>query len=140
VYPRSQWDSRFLPSKRFAVRGARHNDSNPASFILQDANNMSSKEDPEQQSDITLEAVIDGTTERGIAIVKYVEDIGEFANSFTPTASAELLIGAYTDLFSKFKSLETRMTQKCESYDVLFVMLWVHCLSFAPVVPCLIPL
>jgi hypothetical protein len=80
---------------------------------------MSSKEDPEQQSDITLEAVIDGTTERGIAIVKYVEDIGEFANSFTPPASAELLIGAYTDLFSKFKSLETRMTQKCESYDVV---------------------
>lgn len=67
-----------------------------------------------EQSDITLDSVIDGKTERGIPIVKYVDDIGEFSNQFTPPASAELLIGAYTDLFSKFKALEARMTQKCE--------------------------
>lgn len=68
--------------------------------------------DPEQ-SDITLESIIDGMTERGIPIVKYIEDIGGFSEQLG-SASAELLIGAYTDLFSKFKALEARMVQKCE--------------------------
>jgi len=67
-----------------------------------------------EPSDITLDSVIDGVTERGIPIVKYVDDIGEFSQQFTPPASAELLIGAYTDLFSKFKALEARLNQKCE--------------------------
>ena len=68
-----------------------------------------------EDSSLKLESVTDGQTERGIPIVKYLEDIGEFANQFNPPASAELLIGAYTDLFSKFKAFETRLTQKCES-------------------------
>jgi hypothetical protein len=67
-----------------------------------------------EPSNISMDSVVDGTTERGIPIVKYVEDIGAFAEQFTPTASAELLIGAYTDLFSKFKVYEARLAQKCE--------------------------
>lgn len=81
---------------------------------------MSAKDDNAEQSNLTLQAVTDGTTERGIPVVKYIEgDISEFANQFSPPASAELLIGAYTDLFSKFKTLEARMIQKCESNVLL---------------------
>jgi len=76
---------------------------------------MSAKDAAEvEQSNISFESVTDGMTERGIPIIKYVEDITEFSNQFTPPASAELLIGAYTDLFSKFKTLEARMTQRGE--------------------------
>ena len=46
--------------------------------------------------------------------MKFVDDIGEFANSFSPPASAELLIGAYSDLFAKFKSYEESLSQKRE--------------------------
>lgn len=67
-----------------------------------------------EQSNISMDSVIDGATERGVPIVKYIEDIGAFAEQFTPTASAELLIGAFTDLFSKFKMFETRLVQKCK--------------------------
>lgn len=67
-----------------------------------------------EQTNISMESVVEGTTERGIPIVKFIEDIGAFAEQFTPTASAELLIGAYTDLFSKFKTYEARLTQKCK--------------------------
>ena len=68
-----------------------------------------------EPSNISMDSVVEGTTERGIPIVKYIEDIGGFAEQFTPPASAELLIGAYTDLFSQFKTYEARLTQKCKS-------------------------
>jgi len=68
-----------------------------------------------EPNNISMDSVVEGTTDRGIPIVKYIEDIGGFAEQFTPPASAELLIGAYTDLFSKFKTYEARLTQKSKS-------------------------
>jgi Prefoldin subunit len=63
---------------------------------------------------LKLESITDGFNPRGIPTVKFVDDIGEFANSFSPPASAELLIGAYSDLFAKFKSYEESLSQKRE--------------------------
>mmetsp|Transcript_12931 Transcript_12931/g.23409 ORF Transcript_12931/g.23409 Transcript_12931/m.23409 type:complete len:182 (-) Transcript_12931:309-854(-) len=69
-----------------------------------------------EPNNISMDSVVEGTTDRGIPIVKYIEDIGGFAEQFTPPASAELLIGAYTDLFSKFKTYEARLTQKTADF------------------------
>jgi hypothetical protein len=44
--------------------------------------------------------------------VRFIEDIDEFAASFKPAASVELLIGAFSDLFSKFKAYETNLANK----------------------------
>ena len=62
--------------------------------------------------DMSLLSITDGENERGIAVVKFIDDVGAFAESFTPTATAELLIGAYTELHSKFKTYEISLTQK----------------------------
>jgi hypothetical protein len=62
--------------------------------------------------DLKLEVILDGQSDRGIPIVKFLEDIDAFSKSFTPPLQAELLIGAYSDLFSKFKSYEASLTQK----------------------------
>jgi len=72
-----------------------------------------------RSTSLNLTSIIDGENERGIPCVKFVEDIGAFADSFTPSASAEILIGAFTDLFSKFKTYETSLSQKstfCQSF------------------------
>jgi len=61
---------------------------------------------------LSMESITDGKSERGIPAVKFLEDISAFADSFTPTASAELLIGAFSDLFSKFKVYEQNLSQK----------------------------
>ena len=63
---------------------------------------------------LKLESITDGFNPRGIPTVKFVDDIGEFANSFSPPASAELPIRAYSDLFAKFKSYEESLSQKRE--------------------------
>ena len=71
----------------------------------------------EQEVDMTtlsLESITDGQNERGIPAVKFLEDIGAFADQFTPPASPELLIGAYSDIFAKFKAYETSLNQKSE--------------------------
>ena len=65
-----------------------------------------------ENSNISLESITDGTNERGIPKVKFIDDIGEFAESFNPPASSELLIGAFSDLFGKFKTYETSLSQK----------------------------
>jgi len=62
--------------------------------------------------DMSLLSITDGENERGIPLVKFIDDVGAFADSFTPPASAELLIGAYTELHSKFKTYEISLTQK----------------------------
>lgn len=62
--------------------------------------------------DMSLLSITDGENERGIPVVKFIDDVGAFADSFTPPASAELLIGAYTELHSKFKTYEISLTQK----------------------------
>jgi hypothetical protein len=77
--------------------------------------------------DMSLLSITDGENERGIPVVKFIDDVGAFADSFTPPASAELLIGAYTELHSKFKTYEISLTQKRELFggvcecDVLLV-------------------
>lgn len=45
-------------------------------------------------------------------MVKFLDDIGAFSKTFDPPASAELLIGAYSDIFAKFKSYEGSLAQK----------------------------
>ena len=44
--------------------------------------------------------------------MKFIEDIEDFSTSFKPKASAELLIGAFSELFSKFKAYETNLQNK----------------------------
>jgi len=56
--------------------------------------------------------ITDGENDRGIPVVKFIDDVDLFADSFSPPASAELLIGAYSELHSKFKTFETSLTQK----------------------------
>jgi len=48
---------------------------------------------------------------------RFVEDIDEFSNSFVPPASAELLIGAFSDLFGKFKQYEMNLAAKRANYQ-----------------------
>ncbi|KAL3795028.1 hypothetical protein HJC23_006349 [Cyclotella cryptica] len=68
-------------------------------------------------SNISLESITDGKNARGIPHAKFVDDIESFANSFNPPASSELLIGAYSDLFSKFKAYEQQLSQKRANYE-----------------------
>jgi len=65
--------------------------------------------------DMSLLSITDGENDRGIPLVKFIDDVDAFANSFTPPSSAELLIGAYSELHSKFKTFETSLTQKSTS-------------------------
>ena len=76
------------------------------------ASTAQNEEEPEPQPDMSLSDITDGENERKIPLVKFPEDVAAFANSFTPPASAELLIGAYTELHNKFKSLEANLEQK----------------------------
>ena len=62
--------------------------------------------------DMSLLSITDGENARGIPFVKFIDDVDSFVNSFTPPASAELIIGAYSELHSKFKTFETTLTQK----------------------------
>lgn len=71
-------------------------------------------EEEASSTSLNLSSITDGQNERGIPCVKFIEDIGAFADSFTPVSSAEILIGAFTDLFSKFKAYETSLGQKRE--------------------------
>jgi hypothetical protein len=73
-----------------------------------------SLENEASKTSLKLESITDGFNARGIPTVRFVDDIGEFATSFSPLASAELLIGAYSDLFAKFKSYEESLSQKSE--------------------------
>jgi prefoldin subunit 5 len=75
---------------------------------------MSSKTEEleEQIANMTFEDISDGRNERGIPVAKFIDDVDEFANSFTPPASAELLIGAYDNLHSKYKHFESTFVQK----------------------------
>eukprot|EP00545_Synedropsis_sp_CCMP1620_P010049 CAMPEP_0119004716 /NCGR_PEP_ID=MMETSP1176-20130426/1312_1 /TAXON_ID=265551 /ORGANISM="Synedropsis recta cf, Strain CCMP1620" /LENGTH=201 /DNA_ID=CAMNT_0006956457 /DNA_START=16 /DNA_END=621 /DNA_ORIENTATION=+ len=66
----------------------------------------------EPVANLQLDSITDGSNERGIPIVKFLDDISAFCETFDPPASAELLIGAYSDLFAKFKSYEGSLSQK----------------------------
>jgi prefoldin subunit 5 len=63
-------------------------------------------------ANISLQNIIDGTNERSIPKTKFIDDIDMFSGSFDPPASPELLIGAYSDLHSKFKQIEQQLTEK----------------------------
>jgi hypothetical protein len=71
----------------------------------------SNKEAPKLE-DMSLLSITDGENERGIPFVKFIDDVEAFATTFTPPASAEVLIGAYSELHSKFKTFETSLSQK----------------------------
>jgi hypothetical protein len=67
-------------------------------------------------SNIGLDSITEGKNDRGIPATRFIDDIEMFANSFDPPASSELLIGAYSDLFSKFKAYEQQLEQKRGMY------------------------
>ena len=81
--------------------------------------------------DMSLLSITDGENERGIPVVKFIDDVGAFTQSFTPPASAELLIGAYTELHSKFKTYEISLTQK---RTFVCVVCYFNCTSLVVVV------
>lgn len=62
--------------------------------------------------EMTLLDITDGENERKIPVAKFVEDIETFSKSFQPPASAELLIGAYSELHEKYKTYEGSLTRK----------------------------
>ena len=62
--------------------------------------------------DMSLLSITDGENARGIPYVKFIDDVEAFANTFEPSATSELLIGAYSELHSKFKTFETSLSQK----------------------------
>jgi hypothetical protein len=80
----------------------------------------------EDVPDMSLLSITNGENERGIPIVKFLDNMGAFAESFTLQALAELLIGAYTKLHSKLKAYDISLTQK---WSYLFVSVCMcHCL------------
>jgi prefoldin subunit 5 len=70
-----------------------------------------------ENTSLKLESITDGVNERKIPQVKFVEDIGKFASSFEPPASSELMIGAFSDLFAKYKAYETSLLRKRNTYQ-----------------------
>jgi hypothetical protein len=62
--------------------------------------------------DMSLLDITEGVNERGIPAAKFIDDVDVFASSFDPPASAELLIGAYTQLFNKYKTFEGNLTNR----------------------------
>jgi hypothetical protein len=85
--------------------------SSSSSSATEFSNSQTKKQNIE---DMSLLSITDGETPRGIPIVKFIEDVDDFSNSFRPPASAELLIGAYSELHSKFKTFETSLNQRSE--------------------------
>jgi len=75
-----------------------------------------SNNDDAPVANISLESITDGKNERGIPATRFLDDIDSFASSFNPPASSELLIGAYSDLYSKFKAYEQQLSQKRSTY------------------------
>ena len=69
------------------------------------------------QADMSLLSITDGENERGVPLVKFIDDVEAFTNTFSPPASAELLIGAYSELHQKFKTFEISLNQKSEHGD-----------------------
>jgi len=67
---------------------------------------------------LSLESITEPSkNESQIPKCRFVEDINKFSNSFTPPASAELLIGAFSDLFGKFKQYEMNLAAKRANYQ-----------------------
>lgn len=87
-------------------------------------------EGEEAVANMSLMDIIEGENDRGIPTAKFVDDLGAFAESFTPVASAELLIGAYTELHTKYKSFEITLNQKRKlSLSTVFWHCWLETFS-----------
>ena len=82
--------------------------------VFDDTTGISQEDDV---ANISLDSITEGENERGIPATKFLDDIELFASSFKPPASPELLIGAYSDLYSKFKAYEQQLIQKRVSYQ-----------------------
>jgi hypothetical protein len=67
------------------------------------------------QADMSLLSITEGENARGIPFVKFIDDVEAFTASFSPPASSELIIGAYSELHAKFKTFETSLIQKSTS-------------------------
>jgi hypothetical protein len=67
-----------------------------------------------ENTSLKLESITDGVNEHGVPKVLFVEDITSFTKQFDPPASAELMIGAFSDIFGKFKTYENSLVQKSE--------------------------
>jgi hypothetical protein len=72
--------------------------------------------------DMSLEDITEGSR-RGIPKVKFLDDIEAFANSFTPPAQPELLIGGFSQLHVKYKSTEASLQNK---RTCVVVENWLH--------------
>jgi len=82
-------------------------------------NNESTEVDADVDNSISLLLITDGANDRGtIPAVKFIDDVDLFADSFSPPASAEILIGAYSEFHSNLKTFETSLTQKKQNYDL----------------------
>jgi hypothetical protein len=65
---------------------------------------------------MSIQCIIEGDNERSIPHAKFIDDVDVFAATFDPPASAELLIGAYSDLIAKYRNFETQLSQKGADY------------------------
>lgn len=61
---------------------------------------------------MSLLDITEGDNERGIPKAKFIDDVDAFSSSFQPAASAELLIGAYSDLMNKYRNYEAQLQQR----------------------------
>jgi hypothetical protein len=64
------------------------------------------------QTSLSFQSITEGFTSRDIPKVKFIEDIDAFSQSFDPPASAELMIGAFSDFFAKLKGVEGTLAQR----------------------------
>uniref|UniRef100_A0A7S3P7U6 Prefoldin subunit 3 n=1 Tax=Amphora coffeiformis TaxID=265554 RepID=A0A7S3P7U6_9STRA len=71
----------------------------------------------EEVPNLNLLHITDGETERGIPLAKFIDDVDEFSTSFQPPASAELLIGAYSDMMGRYRVYESKLAQKQFKYS-----------------------
>ena len=61
---------------------------------------------------MSLLDITEGDNERGIPKAKFIDDVGTFSSKFQPAASAEILIGAYSDLMVKYRTYEAQLQQR----------------------------
>jgi len=71
----------------------------------------------EDVANISVQHIIDGKNERDIPATRFIEDIEMFSSSFNPPANVQLLIGAFSDLFGKFKQIEAQLSEKKRSFE-----------------------
>jgi hypothetical protein len=84
------------------------------------------EEQDEEQDDVvvpnmSIHSIIEGDNERGIPHAKFIDDVDVFSATFDPPASAELLIGAYSDLIAKYRNFETQLSQK-GTYETVYIL------------------